>query len=300
MNRNESIFIHPGFPKCGSTFLQNSIFSIHPQVDYIGPESWDNRGFNSMFMNVKTADYNPDAVRALFSSAGKTRILSVETLLGDPYLNPMAGEVYAKRLKDTFPHAKILLFIRSQPEALESLILQWVKTGWTGRMGVTDFFKPKKFYTDILQFDLSYFKYSQTIKLYQTYFGKENVKVFLFENFIKDVEGVVNQVLDFMGLEMPEMIDKAPVKRGMTLAGYLFMGVVNRYRTGKYNLKGGILDIIPWLYIVRMRNVLDNMARLSGLFPKYSWLKNDFRNQIKEYYREDNIMTKELTLYDLD
>ncbi|MFO7883877.1 MAG: sulfotransferase [Desulfobacteraceae bacterium] len=294
MQKDDSILIHPGFPKCASTFLQKKIFSVHPEIDYIGPELFTNRGFNGLFMNIPTADYDPVRVRALFSSAAAARVLSVETLVGDPYFNPMAGELYAKRLKETFPNAKILLIIRSQADVLESLILQWVKTGWTGKMGINDFFKPKRFYTETYTFDLSYFKYSGIIALYRHYFGKDNVKILGFEKFTENIPAGVKQIFEFMNLEVPDIINTVPVKRRMTLAGYLFMRYVNRYRTGKFNLKGGVLDIVPWVCIMRVRNALDKLSRSTGVSKSYTWMTDTFRRDLEAYYREDNDVTRHL------
>jgi hypothetical protein len=305
MNINESpIFLHVGYPKCASTFLQKKIFSPHPDIDYIGPETGVNRNFNELFFNTTESLYDPEAVRNCFLKNGKTKLLSIETLVGDGFTSHINGDFYARRLSETFPNAKIIIIVRNQENAIESLVMQWIKSGWSGKFSPNDFFKQIKLYTEQVGFDYDLFKYTRTINYYRRLFGSNNVHVLFFEDFQKDIFGFVHNLLRTMNVAPMNRFDHKPLKRKITPLGYFFMRLINRYRTGKFNFYGGWADSIPWLFLIRCRNVSDWIYRQIPVFPQdKSWINNSQIKMIREYYRGDNqklaiMLSRDLKIYD--
>ena len=77
------------------------------------------------------------------------------------------------------------------------------------------------------------------------------------------------------------------------------MRFLNRYRQGRFNPYGGLGDHISWLFIMRVRNVLDSIFKI--LFPAYkrAWLKPKNRKLIEDHYRQENQELSELIGIDL-
>lgn len=296
MNALQNIFLHVGYPKCASTFFQKKVFSVHPDLSYIGPE---NKAFRHLFLMQRESLYDPDAVKGLFEPHKKIGVISMELLVGDPFFSDFDGDFYARRLYETFPSADIIIIIRNQLEAIESLFMQWIKTGWGGKFGPNDFFKTSKLNDENIGFNFRYFEYSKTIRYYQRLFGEDRVHVFLFEEFTKDLDGVIGAMCGRMGVRPPIEQDRSPMRVKMTPMGYMLMRLLNRYRQGKFNPYGGPADFIPWLYILKARNTLDNAFK--KILPSYkrSWLCKKKKQLIENYYRQDNQYLSNLIGIDL-
>ena len=107
----------------------------------------------------------------------KDYFISSEGLSGMGYGSFNNGaliKVIANRIKNIFPNAKIIIIIRNQKAALESLYKDDVKYGY-----LNDF--KSWFIGKRNNCGLDYFKYSKMIEVYQEIFGNDNVKVLLFE-----------------------------------------------------------------------------------------------------------------------
>ena len=63
------LIYHLGYPRTGTTLLQNKIFRHHPEINYLGPKSYDSNykvqidqkkidEFEDFFKNNKNLNYN--------------------------------------------------------------------------------------------------------------------------------------------------------------------------------------------------------------------------------------------------
>ena len=105
---NEQLFIHTGYPKTATTFLQHQIFERIPNVKYIRP-------FNENFVINKNC----------------VNIISDESLTGFPYHGGKANDQYliADKIKKIFPNAKIIVTTREPNGWLRSLYSQYIRNG---------------------------------------------------------------------------------------------------------------------------------------------------------------------------
>lgn len=107
--------------------------------------------------------------------------------------------------------------------------------------------------------------YTEQIKRYLNYFPLENMKFFLFEEFILDIPGIVSEVLDFLNcdhnylneLKVFDKVNSSELNRKQYLQGVL----LNR----KYVSKNGLL----------------------GFKPDYPPLKSKYRKMVGQIYKED-------------
>ena len=121
-NKNFSdVFIHIGYHKTGTTYLQKHIFPtlnvnqiLTPDVSYIA----ESKEYDPQkFLNIIGLSTSSNAQNRY----SKT-IISQEVLSGRGDGNPKWDKyLIAKRLKQTFPNAKILIVIRNQFDYILSL-----------------------------------------------------------------------------------------------------------------------------------------------------------------------------------
>ena len=160
------IIIHIGYPKTGSTWFQTLFY---PMVkDYV---FFDRKEFYRLL--VKSNDD--------FLQYVKNKYRECNLIICEEHLilqRDIETRIKANRLKEAFnfENVKIVVFIRNQKEILASSYSEVVKS--QRNISLNDYIYSLFETKEILQWDY----YSQ-IKIFETVFGKSNVKVFLYEDF---------------------------------------------------------------------------------------------------------------------
>lgn len=134
---NGQVVFHVGLPKCGTTWLQKSVFPYIPGVNYLG-RSYEKLSGDAFFKPKLIKDninirleyvakshefvYAPPSFSEL--SPNKVNLFSSE----------MLSEVFnfersALRLKEMFPDAKVIISIREQKSLIKSIYLNEVYKG---------------------------------------------------------------------------------------------------------------------------------------------------------------------------
>jgi len=221
----KEIFIHVGLHKTASTFLQEKVFCHLKSVSYLTrPYTQHNHVFNKL-QYADDSLYDSSKLVAELDQIQEERILiSDEAFSGVPItLGQMNRSMIAKRLKDIFPEAKILLFIRGQKAMLLSHYNMWVKGYYRGYKPIHDFlwyprqdFSYQDYQSNSNKYDLStlYFNtnepylhldcflYHELISLYKDLF--EDVHVFLYEDIKDNPSQVLNQLEKIFDESLPD------------------------------------------------------------------------------------------------
>lgn len=109
-----------------------------------------------------------------------------------------------KAIHDVVPNARIILILRDPVERAFSHYLMSVRQ----RQEILPFYdaidkdykrSDKGYFISHLYVDLGL--YSEQLRRYLDTFGPKNVKILIFEEFIKDTKAAVNDVLEFLGLQ---------------------------------------------------------------------------------------------------
>lgn len=179
--------IHIGFPKTASTWFQRAFYPHVTQPRYV-----DRALVNAALLHANALTFDgAEARRTLDLPEGEAGILCEEGLCG--YLHNggvlgMESRVIADQLHATFPEARIVIFIRSQPRILVAAYQQYVRAG--GTYGPHRYFFPQDYLIGPNavaykqpRFDIDFFRYSPLIEHYERLFGRDRVHVFLFEEF---------------------------------------------------------------------------------------------------------------------
>ena len=182
--------IHIGMPRTASTFLQREFFPHVSNFEFYGV---DRTQYSEVFQKILYQDdscFNADEVAAALKPiSNKDAILSNELFVGQSlYLHSTNRSRTARRLKQFFPDAEIVLMLRNQLSLLESLYSIGIYSGMT--INPEDYIRfsdaPSRvdnpLYPTFAEAETteSYY-FSHLIELYRSLFS--NVHVLLFEDF---------------------------------------------------------------------------------------------------------------------
>jgi hypothetical protein len=218
------VFIHIGYHKTGTTFLQRKIFPklgigqlMQPDVRYIAEsQDYDPKRFISMLSHRDGLD-SYDRV-----------ILSQETLSGRADGNPTWNQyLIADRLKGTFPNAKILVVIRNQPSYILSLYSYRVVVRGLERQDLSGYLR-KRFESNLRE----KLQYDKLIEHYINLFTEEGVLVLAYEQLVEDHNKFVGNILGFMNIDAaidydPRRVNEGTLNSQVILTNRLFNNPVS-------------------------------------------------------------------------
>ena len=198
-------YIHIGYPKTGTSFLQFEVFPKIKEIKYwhVGgfPKNDEKkmrklldkiRNINEI-LNIKQTKQEMEQLL----DKTKPNLISFESLIGeifDPNYHDM--DIIADRLHAVFDNPKIILCIRNKDTMIRSLYSQYIKEG--GILEKEDFIRKC-----CLDMRLNYDRY---IKYLKSLFGE--ICILRFEYFKKDVKQFVKDLCSFMNVETPEFENK--------------------------------------------------------------------------------------------
>lgn len=210
------IYLHIGYPKAASSWFQKKFL---PNVKNI--KVYERKFIRECFLDPGAFEFSPGEFKSAFESKEDIDIwLSEELLLGRLRPGGVKGFVVveiAKRLKEVFPDAKIIIFIRNQIDILASAYMEYVRSG--GNFGINKFLFPERYFRSegnrLVLLGLDYFLYDRIINLYNKLFGNENVNVFLYEDFAENPKSFIAAFSNFFNLTYEEdSIDYSPENSG--------------------------------------------------------------------------------------
>jgi len=211
---NKKTIIHIGLHKTASTFLQTIVFPKSNVYTYLTrPYTQHNFAWNK-FQYADDSLFDYSELKEELRKIGSNKLLiSDESFSGKPtafgYIN---RTLIAQRLRNIFPNAQIVLFIRGQQQILLSHYNMWVKGFNSGYRNIDDFiWHPSKNYTynnyienapaglntlywnsNKFYLHVDCFKYYELVSLYKSLFQK--VDVFLYEDLISNKRQVLNRL----------------------------------------------------------------------------------------------------------
>ena len=207
---NHPHFVHIGFPKTASTWLQE-LFGARKEICFLYKPNffhWDDcfsKGKDFYFSLFQPKEGNKIfldsdeayAIGRRFGSFGWDCLCQPNLKLSDKFILPSDRQLIANRIHEISPEAKILMVIRNQADWLSSVYKHHIRKGEHGSFGKfldsSDCTYPGKDF-------LSAGFYSQTAELYFRLFGKENVLVLFYEDLINNPTGFLDKVSDFLGI----------------------------------------------------------------------------------------------------
>jgi len=255
------VLLHIGYHKTGTTFLQKRFFPflaanllIMPDVSYIATsEQYDPNDFIQLL------------TKQLKTNIHSLTILSQETLSGRADGNPIWDpHIIAKRLRHTFPSAKILIVIRNQFDYILSLYAFRVVRRGLEHRSLDQFLQLN--HAQLRQ----KLQYDRLIGDYVRLFGREQVLVLPFEQLAANSFRFVTSLLNFIGYTQPVNYHNAGRENPSTRNGRLL--AANRL----------LNKPVHALLEISQRNNWINQPQNSRFTNGYFYFKRKFLNRIGE------------------
>ncbi len=204
------IFLHVGYKKTASTWLQKKVFSSHPEINFLGkpvPDPPDRR-LHDLIREIKQFPdnkFDPNEFRDRFEELfdqfpNQTKIFGIsrEELSGG-HLSIGEHHFYiAERLHRIFSddRVRILIGIRNQLNLLPSQYAEQLKHGEL-RSAARYFFSPDSLGEVLIQT----LRYHNFLDRFASRFGRNNLHVYLQEALADNPERVVQEICDFLSVE---------------------------------------------------------------------------------------------------
>ncbi len=193
---SKPLLMHIGYHKTATTWMQQKLFK--PEHGY--QQIATHRDAFTHIVKPHGLRFDPVPLRDILAKRISTLsgdivpVFSSEILSGHPFQGGHESDVFAERLKQIVPNARILISIRSQMKILPSVYMQYLLRGGT--------MPYKKFFEGINEvgyfgFTPDHFEYDLLIYKYQQLFGRENVRILTQESLQQDMSGAALKLAIF-------------------------------------------------------------------------------------------------------
>lgn len=282
---------HIGFPKTGTTLLQQHIYPHIKGYQYLDYETCKKLFYTLIYKD--DLDYKPEKVKKKLTQIVNSHSLlaSYESLTGPLWFNGLNRSSIPHRLKQ-LGVTKVIITIRNQVNEIDSCYRQYVQEG--GILSFEEALKTKEEYSWKNIIDLDYFNYYTLIKHYAEVFGKENVLVLANEKMKLDLEGTIHQIVDFMpdaSVDERHLLQAKNQSSNKSLSNLALklLRISNHFTRSKF--KPSHL-IHPAITTWKVRNFLQRKADpllISEFSNRENYvIKSQLEEMVKEYYQASN------------
>ncbi len=265
--------IHIGYPKTGSSWFQDNFYPFVGNYNY-----FDREEFKTVFFKSDKHD---------FVSFCKNNYLNNIIICEEEIININMSEIKkAEKIKASFDNPIIIVFIRNQIKLLESKYSQYIKFGGSLKFNslINHIIKINK----ISQWD--YYRHLQT---YINIFSKENVHIYLFEDFVSDFDTFIRNYINKYNFEIDDnKINYSKVNKSYSSPIIKLARITNQFsktRIGYNRPWEPFVFHIPLLHqashvFYRVINTITPYKRFSA--KKH--LDNATYNRLCDYFKEGN------------
>lgn len=297
--------VHIGYHKTATTWFQKSVYPRVSNLAYVPRERVKRAFFSASALHFDAAWTRA----ALEVPSGATPILCEEELSGYLHTGGLMGFLskdMAQRIHAVFPDARIVLFVRAQPEMISACYQQYVRGG--GTYAPRRYLWPADYWRaaaaqpyKIPRFSFDHFDYDRLVAHYAALFGAERVHVYAYEELQRGGAAFLERFAKELGLEL----DLASVPMSKQNVSYSrainsFTRALNRFTRRTVNDKRYWLHV-PFWYSVRRKLV--EAANATGLFGSRAspedLLGSDAVAWIRQRYVESNRRLAPLVRFDL-
>lgn len=277
------MIIHVGYPKTGSTFLQENIYPHLKGVTYYDYEHC--RKLFRLLINHNSIDFDAETFKQHFNQQSND-FYSFEVLVGK-LANGEYNIELAHRLK-ALGFKQIIISLRNQQSIFESLYRQYIQQG--GVLKAKDFFRE-----EMREFRWSYLDYYPLVQYYANLFGKENVFIFLQEELRNNQTKVLNNFTDFIGAAKLNKLPPSKKKgnKSLSSAAIKLLRVLN-HSTNNYYRPSNLISskITTWKFRYLLQEWGDPLL-ISKIFSNKPLVPKNISQQIPKRYRDNNLKLQE-------
>ena len=260
------LLIHVGLHKTGTTWLQDRVF-VNNDLGFGSP--WGPMASPAVaeFMLVDPLAFNANETRHRLGpeidevrARGYIPVLSHEGLSSRPVRGTYYAPTVARRLREVFPDARIVIGIREQRGMILSLYRQFVRNG--GVYSLQQFIgtgNEPAGWSPLCR--LEFFHFDRFVRMYQDLFGEENILVQPLELLRDNEQSYLQRLLDFAGTTAdPSKLGEAGASNvgwgGQTLDLFRFFS--------RFAVRNPLGPKQPW----SVRNAQRVCYKIDGIIPK--------------------------------
>jgi hypothetical protein len=288
-------FLVIGAQKSGTTALYHYLRQ-HPQV-YMSPvkephfftyEGWEPK-FSSPYRGYAPPVKKIEDYRALF------RGVTSETAVGEASTSYIYFERALYRIRHHAPGAKLIAVLRDPAERAYSNYLHLFRGGWEPLDGFEQALEVEEArirdnWGSVYHYRQKGFYRSQLERYFEA-FGRERIRVYLYEDLREDPLGMLRDVFNFLGVDddfhpnvsLRHNVSGVPRSRALH-------GLLGRSHPLKSAVKPFVPEVVRLRLVTSLRN--RNLSRPSPLSPR-------IRGRLIENYREDILRLETLIGRDL-
>lgn len=245
MEKNTEAYqvIHVGYPKTATTWFQEVFYPQVKNYVYVSREDIVNN-----ILDVNAFEFDPIEARKYFDEKyGKKIIICEERIIADLRNKGVLMKENALRIKSVFPEAKIVIFIRNQLEQMASKYSQYIKAGGSYRINRYLFREKNQDFR--IEEIFSAFLYDRVIHYYLSLFGKNNVFVYLYEDFASSSQKVIDTMVSEFRFDIDSNLDTRSVNARLRWSILYLLRFINCF-TRKRRIFKYYLIHIPYLFEV--------------------------------------------------
>ncbi len=294
-------FILIGYPKTATSWFKNRYFPFIKNVEFIPSHI-----FNEHIITPNAYIFDPKEAKDYFhQNYTNDIIVGSHIIVGTNHhfdLNGYLSKEHANRLKAVFPDARIMLFIRSQPDIIASAYSQYIRGG--GTHSVDRYLnKPYiKHLSNLSLFSYTFYEYDKIIEYYYKLFSKEKVHVFLYEDFKRNSKLFCQNLKETFHFDIDiDKINFEYLNRKLRITLFYVTRFLNMFSRGPILNKYYIFHVPFWFSRYRkMMNVLNNYSFFGSIPTSKRILGRKNYRKIMEYYKSSNArLIKEFGLHEI-
>ena len=197
------LLLHVGLHKTATTWLQKTYFTNADDASF---QSYlYAKDIIATILTPHETAYDPEATLTKWldfahevENKDRIGVISAEALSSYPFFSRFYRTMFAQRLAQTFPRAKILVTIREQDSIIHSMYGQFVRFGYCHSL--EDFLaRPPagSGFTGVLEYE--YYDFDRLYAMHQSLFGEDNVIIAPYELFTADVDYLNPRLSEMFG-----------------------------------------------------------------------------------------------------
>ena len=215
--------IHIGLPKTATCTLQRHLFLHHSQIHFLGkfrrgksPDRATENFLAQVFENRLGARRLSALRRWVDDRCRDDKRRGAIPLLSDEAFS--SGDIdthiwRARNLRESLGPCKVIFFLRQPVHLMRSLYRHTLKCRHVGSSST--YARAPRYsscgqwfenHSDWNRGPLTFLNYAETLQVYADVFGRQNIKLTLFEQFAEDNEAVIRDICEFLGIEPAEAL----------------------------------------------------------------------------------------------
>jgi hypothetical protein len=297
-------FLIIGAPKCGTTSLY-AYLQQHPQVFMTTPKEptfFGNEGTSGLFNGPHDEDrfYHSQVITNFANYTALYKSVKNEKAIGEASIYYLYLPKAPEQIRKYVPKAAMFAVLRNPADRAYSAYLHVVRQARESRSFADSLLEePERIrqnWNPLWHFKAMGF-YHEQVKRYFDMFGRDQVRVYLYEDLQKQPLPLIKEVFDILGVDssfVPDMsrrYKKSYVPKNPTLEKILYKAKVQVDFSKKY-----LPRRIRW-HSQKLKNVIDGIARPNRLPPPP--IPQDVRAALLEEYRDDILRLGDLLRRDL-